>query len=60
MHRLGVPAEREEFLTAVEATVYYLKNTRSPRDVYYAVGTASFCRQLRRRGLTSGKRRTKM
>lgn len=34
----GSPAEREEFLTAVEATVYYLKNTRSPRDVYYAVG----------------------
>ena len=50
MHRLGVPAEREEFLTAVEATVYDLKKTRSPRDVYYAVGTASFCRQLRAAG----------
>ena len=50
MHRLGVPAAREEFLTAVEATVYDLKNTRSPRDVYYAVGTASFCRQLRAAG----------
>lgn len=50
MHRLGVPAEREEFLTAVEATVYYLKKTRSPGDIYYAVGTASFCRQLRGAG----------
>ena len=50
MHRLGVPAEREEFLTAVEATVYYLKKTRSPGDIYYAVGTASFCRQLRAAG----------
>lgn len=50
MHRLGVPAEREEFLTAVEATVYYLKTSRSPSDVYYAVGTASFCRQLRAAG----------
>lgn len=50
MHRLGVPAQREEFLTAVEATVYYLKTQRAPADVYYVVGTASFCRQLREAG----------
>ena len=51
MHRLGVPAKREEFLTAVEATVYHLKTTHDLSDVYYAVGTASFCRQLRAAGL---------
>lgn len=50
MHRLGVPARREEFLTAVEATVYYLQTNRTPSDVYYVVGTASFCRQLRQAG----------
>lgn len=50
MHRLGVPAQREEFLTAVEATVYYLKTQRAPADIYYVVGTASFCRQLRGAG----------
>ena len=46
MHRLGIPAKREEFLTAVEATVHYLKTNRSTGDVYYAVGTESFCRQI--------------
>ena len=52
MRRLGVPASREEFLTAVEATVYYLRQNSSPADVYYAVGTASFRRQLAEAGLT--------
>ena len=46
MHRLGIPAEPSDFLTAVEATVHYLKTSRSPDDVYYAVGTESFRRQL--------------
>lgn len=50
MRRLGVPAEREEFLTAVEATVHYLHKNRSSADVYYAVGTASFRRQLAEAG----------
>ena len=50
MRRLGIPARREEFLTAVEATVYYLQNRRKPSDVYYAVGTESFCRQLAEAG----------
>lgn len=51
LRRLGVPAEAGEFLTAVEATVEYLKKHRSPTDVYYVVGTASFCSQLRRAGI---------
>lgn len=46
MHRLGIPARREEFLTAVEATVHYLKKERRPSDVYYMVGTDSFRRQI--------------
>ena len=50
MRRLGVAAEREEFLTAVEATVHYLKTHRSRSDVYYVVGTDSFRRQLRQAG----------
>lgn len=50
MQRLGVPAQREEFLTAVEATVYYLRTQRIPSDVYYVVGTESFRRQLREAG----------
>lgn len=50
MRRLGVPARREEFLTAVEATIHYLQTKRAPADVYYAVGTDSFCRQLTEAG----------
>ena len=50
MHRLGIPAKREEFLTAVEATIYYLRTNRSTQDVYYAVGTESFCRQITEAG----------
>ena len=50
MHRLGIPAERKDFLTAVEATIHYLRTRRSPDDVYYAVGTESFRRQLREAG----------
>lgn len=46
MLRLGIPAEPEEFLTAVEATVCYLRQNRAPADVYYVVGTGSFRRQL--------------
>lgn len=50
MQRLGIPAERWEFLTAVEATVHYLRKHRSPDDIYYAVGTKSFRRQLAEAG----------
>ena len=51
MRRLGIPARREEFLTAVEATAYYLHTRRDPSDVEYAVGTDSFCRQLGEAGV---------
>ena len=50
MTRLGVTARREEFLTAVEATVHYLRTSRPAGEAYFAVGTASFCRQLRQAG----------
>lgn len=46
MHRLGVPARQEEFLTAVEATIHYLHTRRPGAEAYYVVGTASFRAQL--------------
>ena len=52
MHRLGIPARREEFLTAVEAAIHYLRVNRRPDDVYYAVGTESFCRQIAQAGFS--------
>ena len=51
MHRLGVPARREEFLTAVEAAIYYLRTRRKAGEAYYVVGTESFCSQLRQAGI---------
>lgn len=51
MHRLGVPARREEFLTAVEAAIYYLRTRRKAGEAYYVVGTESFCGQLRQAGI---------
>ena len=50
MTRLGIPAEREEFLTAVEAAVHYLRTRRPAGEAYFAVGTESFRRQLRQAG----------
>lgn len=50
MTRLGIPAEREEFLTAVEASVHYLRTRRPAGEAYFAVGTDSFRRQLRQAG----------
>ena len=50
MRRLGVAARREEFLTAVEATVHYLHTRRPAGEVYFVVGTESFRRQLRQAG----------
>ena len=52
MRRLGIPAERRDFLTAVEATVYYLHKNRSSADVYYVLGTDSLRRQLAEAGFT--------
>lgn len=50
MHRLGVEAAPEEFLTAVEATIHYLRTCRPTGEAYFAVGTESFRRQLRQAG----------
>lgn len=52
MRRLGVPARREEFLTAVEATVFYLRSNHPMSDIYYIIGTESFKNQLREAGFT--------
>lgn len=51
LRRLGIEARREEFLTAVEATIHYLKTERRGREICYVVGTASFCGQLREAGI---------
>ena len=59
MHRLGVPAEREEFLTAVEATVYYLKPAAPPRMSITPWARHPFAASCGRRDLTSGKCRTR-
>ena len=50
MHRLGVAAEKEDFLTAVETTIHYLHQHRKPEDVYYIVGTDSFREQMEEAG----------
>lgn len=50
LHRLGLPADPEDFLTSVDATVHYLKNSH-PNDLIYAFGTAAFRRQLLQAGL---------
>lgn len=34
----------------MEATVHYLRTSRPAGEAYFAVGTASFCRQLRQAG----------
>lgn len=46
MRRLGVPAEPEEFLTSVDATVSFLRETGGADDVFYVCGTESLKGQL--------------
>lgn len=36
----------------MEATIHYLRTVRSPNDIYYAVGTTSFCRQIAQAGFS--------
>jgi HAD superfamily hydrolase (TIGR01450 family) len=55
MQRLGVVAERGDFLTSVDATIDYLRRNRTDADVYYVCGTASFKEQLRAAGLRLAK-----
>lgn len=50
MRRLGVAAEREDFLTSVDATVAYLRAHGGQDRLYYVCGTASLKAQLREAG----------
>ena len=45
LRRLGIEAEKEDFLTSVHATIFTLKK-EFPKAVCYVSGTASFRRQL--------------
>ena len=53
MARLGIPATAEDFLTSVDATIYYLENRFGPEaggKNMYVMGTESFKKQLRDAG----------
>ena len=53
MERLGIPATRDDFLTSVDATVYYLEEHFGPGaggKTIYVMGTESFKGQLRDAG----------
>ena len=52
MKRLGIKATEEDFLTSVDATIFYLQKNKTPEDVYYVCGTESFKKQLLRAGFT--------
>ncbi len=45
LHRLGLPASADDFLTSVDATIAYLQKMH-PDDLLYAFGTATFRQQL--------------
>lgn len=49
MGRMGIPTEKEDFITSVDAVVLYLK-ARGYQKIY-AFGTAAFVSQLREAGL---------
>jgi len=50
LRRLGVAAEREDFLTSVDATILYLRRQGWQGKLLYVCGTASFKDQLREAG----------
>ena len=50
MQRLGVQAERGDFLTSVDATIAYLREHDGQDKLYYVCGTASFQSELRAAG----------
>ena len=50
MERLGIPAQAEDFLTSVDATVRYLLREK-PGQKCYVEGTRSFYGQLERAGI---------
>ena len=50
MRRLGVAAERRDFLTSVDAAVMYLREHGGADKLFYVCGTESFKTQLREAG----------
>ena len=50
MARLGIPAQAEDFLTSVDATLLYLQQNH-PGQLCYVSGTETFKNQLRRGGV---------
>lgn len=52
MNRLGIETTQEDFLTSVDATIYYLRNTYSDAEKkhIYIAGTESFKSQMRAEG----------
>lgn len=49
--RLGIPAAHEDFLNAVDVTIWRLRQDGYQKKKIYAMGTASFRRQLEAAGL---------
>ena len=50
MERLGIPATKDDFITSVDATIYYLEQRFGPGaggKTMYVMGTESFKKQLR-------------
>ena len=50
LKKLGITAEKEDFLTSTDATILYLNN-KFPGRKFYSFGTESFTRQLREAGI---------
>lgn len=46
LNRLGIKADKNDFLTSTDATILYLKNN-FPNERFYAMGTKSFIKQLK-------------
>lgn len=51
LKRLGISTTEQDFITASQATVYYLKH-HHPTARLYVCGTASLCRELEQEGFT--------
>ena len=51
LHKLGIEATEEEFITSSQATAYYLKN-HHPNAKLYVCGTESLKTELRSQGFT--------
>lgn len=46
---MGIPAQKQDFLTSVDALVWYL-HRHHPQAKIYAFGTKTFCQQLKQAG----------